>query len=102
MAQSSETASSGAKAFAQRDNLVPTAGSRRRSCFAGRGSKARPCRHRPQRLNQRHQHVEGAAAEPYGRPSATIPKRPNSSIAGGVGEAMIVIYIYEENHRFSN
>jgi hypothetical protein len=40
-----------------------------------------------------------------GRPSANIAKRPNSTIAGGVGRAsygrMIVIDIFKENHRFS-
>jgi hypothetical protein len=32
-----------AKVFAEGGNLVPTVGSRRRSCLARRGSKARPC-----------------------------------------------------------
>jgi hypothetical protein len=40
-----------------------------------------------------------------GRSSAKIPKRPSSSIASGVAEgapwAMIVIYIFKENHRLS-
>jgi hypothetical protein len=43
--------------------------------------------HRPRPFYQRHQHVEGATAEPYRPPSGKSPKRPNSTIAGGVGEA---------------
>ena len=47
--------------------------------------------HRPRRLNQRRQPLEGAAAEPYrlavGQDPKTALKQPNSAIAGGVAEA---------------
>ena len=40
-----------------------------------------------------------------GRPPAKGSKRPNSTIAVGVGEGelwAVIFYIFEENHRFSN
>jgi len=62
--------------------------------------------HHPQRLDQRHQHVEGAAAEPYRPAVGGDPETADRHHRGGDrrGElrAMIKIDIFKENHRSSD
>ena len=61
--------------------------------------------HRPRRLNQRHLHLEGAGAEPYrpalGQDLQTDERHHRGRGRRGEPRAIIVIYIFEENHRFS-
>ena len=62
--------------------------------------------HRPRRLNRRHQNVEGAAAEPYrpavGQDPETAALHHRERRRRGEIGAMIQIYVFEENHRFSD
>jgi hypothetical protein len=62
--------------------------------------------HCSRRLNQHHQHVQGVAAKPYrpavGQDRETAPT-PRSTAGSEVQTAaVIVIDIFEENHRFSD
>ena len=68
--------------------LCPAAGSDRHLALPDAAQELVLADHRSRRLDQRHQHTSQARPPSLiGRPSAKIPNRPNSTIAGGVAEA---------------
>jgi hypothetical protein len=93
------------KPLCSASTFCPTAGSHRRSCFARRGSKARPADHRPLRLNQRISTSKAWAAKPYRPAVGQEPKMAKFHHQGrrrrDALRKMIETDIFEENHRFS-
>jgi hypothetical protein len=92
----------------------PTAGSRDDPALPDAAQKLVLADHCPRRLNQRHQHVQGGGAEPY-RPAGGQDPETAELRHRGRGQrselwAMVVIYIFKEieiyifkeNHRFSD